>query len=110
MSEVLEGYQRVCRADELPVRGKKTVSIDGMQILIVSCEHGICVIEDKCPQTGRPIAHGKVIEGTITSPHTGAKYDLQSGKYLGGGQSPFQSHWLTLLKHQIIDGVIYVRA
>jgi len=105
---MLEGYVQVCNVSALPLRGKKTVTVDGARVLIVSCETGYYAVEDSCPQTGRSIAHGKVLNCVITSPHTGARYDLETGKYVGGGQSLLQSHWLTVLPLHIVDDTVYV--
>lgn len=109
MAATLEAFVEVCRVDDLPVRGKKTVHVNGTHILIVACETGLHAVENACPQTGRPIAHGKVINCTITSPATGARYDLQTGQYIGGGIAPLQSHWLTVYPVQVIDGSVYIQ-
>jgi nitrite reductase/ring-hydroxylating ferredoxin subunit len=97
-----------CSVDDVPARGKKTVHINGMTILIVACESGLYAVEDKCPQTGRRMSHGKVLNCIITSPNTGAKYDLKTGKYVGSGLSPLQSHWLTLFPVKVVDNKVYI--
>ena len=109
MVATLEGYDLVCKVSEMPPRGKKKLSVSGIDILIIACESGYYAIQDRCPQTARPISHGKVLNCQLTSPHTGAHYDLRTGKYVGGGQSPLQSHWLTVLPLRVVDEDIYVQ-
>jgi nitrite reductase/ring-hydroxylating ferredoxin subunit len=108
MAAIPKDYVFACNVSDLPARGKKTIRVKGVPVLVVACESGIHAVENACPQTGRPIAHGKVLDCTITSPSNGARYDLVTGKYLGGGLSPFQSHWLRVFPTQIADGEVYV--
>jgi nitrite reductase/ring-hydroxylating ferredoxin subunit len=108
MDNVPQGYVWACHVGDVPRRGKKTVHFDGKKVLIVACNSGIYAVEDRCPQTGRPIAHGQVLNCVLTSPTTGARYHLKTGKYLSGGLSPLQSHWLTTFPLRVIDDQVYV--
>lgn len=108
MAAALEGYVLACAAADVPARGKKAVYIGDTRVLIVACESGLYAIEDRCPQTGRSIAHGEVIGCVITSPVTGAAYDLRTGQYVGGGLSPLQSERLRTFPLRVEDGKIYI--
>jgi nitrite reductase/ring-hydroxylating ferredoxin subunit len=104
-----EGYVYACSLDKLPARGKKMVQVSTVSVLIVACDAGLFALEDRCPQTGRSLAHGEVLDGAITSPHSGARYDLRTGRYLGGGQWPLHSHLLVVFPLRVIDDRVYVR-
>ncbi|NLE50274.1 MAG: hypothetical protein GX613_02605 [Chloroflexi bacterium] len=104
----LEDYQHVCDRESLPQRGKKTIYIEGIKLLLIACETGIYALEDRDPQTGGSLAHAKVLDCVLTSPNTGARYSLQTGQYLGGGQSPLQSHWLPLWRVRVKGDKVYV--
>ncbi|MCZ7541755.1 MAG: nitrite reductase (NAD(P)H) small subunit [Anaerolineae bacterium] len=103
------GYIRVCAVEQIPPRGRKTVYAGDIRVLIVACDDGLHAIEDRCPQTGRSIVRGEVLDGVFTTPTVGARYDLRTGRYLGGGQSPLQSHWLTVFPLRVIEGGVYIR-
>lgn len=103
------GYVYVCDMAEMPLRGKKTVNVGDVRVLIVACDNGLYAVEDRCPQTGASIAHGKVIGNTITVPTNGARYSLVTGRYLGGGQSWLSSHWLSIWPLMVINTKVYVR-
>lgn len=103
------GYIRVCAVDQTPRRGRKIVCIDDTRVLIVACGHDLHAVEDRCPQTGRSIARGEVLGCVFTTPTVGARYDLHTGRYLSGGQSPLQSHWLTVFPLRVIEGDVYIR-
>jgi nitrite reductase/ring-hydroxylating ferredoxin subunit len=109
-TQIPEGYVLACEREDIPTRGKKTVHVGDITLLIVPCDTGLYAVEDRCPQTGRPIAHGKVLDCAVTTPTTGARYCLRTGRYLGGGQSPLQSHWLRVFPLREIAGKVYVRA
>ena len=109
MVATLENYVVACQRSDIPARGKKIVQVGGVSVLIVACEGSLFAVENACPQTGRPLAHGAVLKGTITSPHTGAHYELASGRYLGGGQSPLQSHWLRVFPLQTAENRVYIK-
>jgi len=108
-THVPQGYVFVCNRDVIPERGKKTVHIDDRRVLIVATSDGLFAVEDRCPQTGGSIAHGEVLGTVITCPTVGARYDLRTGRYVGGGQSPLQSHWLPVLPLYEADDEIYIR-
>ncbi len=105
-----EGYTFACEREAIPTRGKKTVQIGDVTVLIVACDEHLYAVEDRCPQTGRSIVHGKVIRCVLTTP-TGARYSLNTGQYLGGVELPLQlqSHWLTLFPLKVIEDRVYVR-
>ncbi len=105
-----EGYTFACERVAIPTRGKKTVQIGDVTVLIVACDEHLYAVEDRCPQTGRSIVHGKVLSCALTTP-TGARYSLNTGQYLGGVELPLQlqSHWLTLFPLKVIEDRVYVR-
>lgn len=108
MAELPQDYVFVCDLTALPPRGKKTVQISEKSVLIIVCEGGVYAVENVDPQTHGALAKGKVLDCTLTSPNNGAQYDLETGKYLGGGVSPLQSHWLTKFPVRVVDEKVYV--
>ncbi|MBN1200790.1 MAG: nitrite reductase (NAD(P)H) small subunit [Anaerolineae bacterium] len=109
MNQVPEGYLYACRVDEIPPRGKKAVRVGDRDVLLIACDENLFAIENSCPQTGRSMAHGRVSDCYITSPNTGARYDLHTGQYAGRGFSPLSSHWLSVFSLRVIGEKVYVR-
>jgi nitrite reductase/ring-hydroxylating ferredoxin subunit len=109
-TSVPEGYTLACGREAIPTRGKKTVQIGDVTVLIVACDERLYAVEDRCPQTGQSIVRGEVLGNVLTTP-TGARYSLDNGQYLGGGELPLQlqSHWLTLFPLKVIEDSVYVR-
>lgn len=103
------GYVFACDLAEIPLRGKKSIEVNGVRVLLVASDKGLYAVEDRCPQTGASIAHGEVLGVTMTLPTNGARYSLVTGRYLGGGQSWLSSHWLSIWPLMVIDNNVYVR-
>ena len=104
-----EGYVYVCDRADVPARGKKTVHLNDVTVLIVACNGGLYAIEDRCPQTGRSLAHGRVLRCDIISPYNGVWYCLKTGRCLSGGGWPLPSNWLRVFAVQVVDEKVYVR-
>jgi nitrite reductase (NADH) small subunit len=104
-----EGYVLACSLNDLPKRGKRLIHINDLSVLIITTDTGVYAVEDACPHTARSIAHGQVLGRSLTTPTNGARYDLETGKYLGGGQSPFQSHWLTVFRVHVVGDQVYIQ-
>ena len=109
MIATLHNHVAACKLSEIPPRGKKIVTLDGVSVLIIASDAGLFAVENACPQTGRPLVNGAVLGRRITSPHTGAHYDLVTGRYIGGGQSPLQSHWLHVFLVRVVGDQVFVK-
>jgi nitrite reductase/ring-hydroxylating ferredoxin subunit len=73
---------KIANASDISASGVTKVSANG-KALIVSKNNGKhCAIANKCPHLGLPLAKGKVVDGTITCPFHGSKFDLCTGKNL----------------------------
>ncbi|HMM28219.1 MAG: nitrite reductase (NAD(P)H) small subunit [Chloroflexota bacterium] len=109
MASTLEGYRFVCDRADLPTRGKKTVHLDDVKLLIVACDTGIYALEDRDPQTGGSIAHGEVLDCVLTSPNTGAKYSLKDGRLIEEQTAlTVLTHWLPMWHVRVVDDQVFV--
>jgi len=109
MASTLEGYRYICDRAELPARGKKTVRLDDVRLLIVACDTGFYALEDRDPQTGGSIAHGEVLNCVLTSPNTGAKYSLKDGRLIEEQKAlTVLAHWLTMWYVRVVEDKVYI--
>jgi nitrite reductase/ring-hydroxylating ferredoxin subunit len=73
----------VCAAklNEIPNWGKKTVDIDGTQLLMVNIKGEIFACENECPHQGSPLAGGIIKEGPVLAcPRHGYRFNLRTGE------------------------------
>ena len=101
-------YTLTCAVAELPPRGKKTLTVDGQTVLVIVCDTEIYAVKEDHPENGHSLAHGKVMEGVLALPDSGARYDLHTGQYLGGCAWGLAHSSLPVLDTKIVDGNLYV--
>jgi nitrite reductase/ring-hydroxylating ferredoxin subunit len=72
--------QFAAKVSEIPQWGKKTVEVNGMQLLLINIKGEIFACENECPHQGSPLTGGIVKDGPILScPRHGYRFNLKSG-------------------------------
>ena len=64
---------------EVPNWGKKAVTINGTEILLVNLKGTIYACENECPHQGSPMNSGIVKDDYITCPRHGYRFKLANG-------------------------------
>ena len=70
----------VAKISEVPNFGKKVVSINGREILLVNVKGSIYAVENDCPHQGSPLNAAIVKEGYISCPRHGYRFSLTDGR------------------------------
>ena len=70
----------VAKRNEVPNFGKKLVSLNGREVLLVNVKGVIYAVENECPHQGSPMAGGIIKEGTISCPRHGYRFSLADGR------------------------------
>jgi 3-phenylpropionate/trans-cinnamate dioxygenase ferredoxin subunit len=78
----MNGYQRVCRASDLPEGGKTVVEVGDRVVALFHVDGQFWAIDDLCTHDGGPLAEGLLEGYTIACPRHGAKFDIRSGHVL----------------------------
>jgi nitrite reductase/ring-hydroxylating ferredoxin subunit len=102
------GYKLACAVDKLPPRGKKTLTINDQTVVVIVCDSEIYAVLDYHPEKEYGLKHGKVLNGVLVLPDSGAHYDLHTGQYLGGCAWAQAHDALPVLNTKIADGNLYV--
>ncbi|NYT36269.1 Rieske (2Fe-2S) protein [Allopusillimonas soli] len=110
--------------DEIPERGRKIFSVEGVQVGIFRIDDQIYAWRNTCPHQGGPVCQGKLmraveerlddqhrslgvhfIEGSlnIICPWHGYEFDVRTGRYAGAADLH-----LIPQPHQVREGKIYV--
>ena len=77
-----EGYTFACEREVVPLRGKKSVPIGDVTVLIVACDEHLYAVEDRCSHDGGSFAHGALSGKVLTCPRHGATFDIATGRAL----------------------------
>lgn len=70
------------KLSEVPNFGKKVVTVNGQEILLINIKGEIFACENECPHQGAPLQAGIVKEGHISCPRHGYRFNLKSGACL----------------------------
>ncbi len=74
--------EQVISTDELQPGGQVSVFVDDIPALAVRIGDEYFVIEDVCSHDGQPLAAGEIVDGAISCPRHGAKFDIKTGAAL----------------------------
>lgn len=78
-------FTRVLRLADVPSGAIVSLDVHGWRVLVARVGENILALNDRCPHAGSPLSTGRLRHGTIMCPLHGARFDLASGKCLGGG-------------------------
>ncbi len=78
----MSNYTKVARTDEIAPGEKKTVEVDGIEVVIVNLDGGFYAIEDVCTHDGGPLGEGELEGCQIICPRHGARFDVRTGQAL----------------------------
>lgn len=67
------------KVSEVPNFGKKVITVNGQEILLLNVKGEIFACENDCPHQGSPMQAGIVKDGHLSCPRHGFRFDLKSG-------------------------------
>jgi nitrite reductase/ring-hydroxylating ferredoxin subunit len=70
------------KLSEVPNFGKKVVTVNGQELILVNFKGAVFACENECPHQGSPMASGIVKDGNLSCPRHGYRFELKSGKCL----------------------------
>jgi Fe-S cluster biogenesis protein NfuA/nitrite reductase/ring-hydroxylating ferredoxin subunit len=77
---------------EIPEGGVRTFDAGGVDVILFRRGATVTCFEDSCSHLSLSIATGAIMEGVITCPHHGFRYDLASGECLTAPVVRLRSH------------------
>ena len=99
------GYQIVATDKEVAPGQSKKFTLEGRDLLLCNAAGTFHVIEDKCPHAGASFEGGRIRGKFISCPLHGARFDLSTGRCLGGAYKP-----ISCFSVKVEDGHVWVNA
>lgn len=81
----------------------KGVIVNGWPVLLVRAEGKLSAVIDRCTHAASELSSGRVRRGAVMCPLHGARFDLATGKCMGGAYKP-----LMVFDVREMDGTIEV--
>ena len=91
------------RRDDLPGGAMRAVEIDGMPVVICAVGDDVFAYRNGCGRSVLPLHLGTLLDGEITCPWHGCRYDARTGRRLSGTGADLESFAVS-----INDGTVYV--
>lgn len=79
-------YVYAAKVSELPIGGKKKVTVGDQDILVVRTQDAYYAVDNTCPHMGGSLVEGVLEDHFITCPRHGTVFDLANGKVSQSGK------------------------
>lgn len=98
-----ETYHAVIAESDFPSEGKIAMTLAGWSVLILKTDEGFRAVNDRCTHQAALLSPGRVRRGAIMCPLHGARFEVATGRCLGGSYAD-----LRVFPLRIEDGMIEV--
>ncbi len=78
----MSNFVKVARVEEIAPGQKKTVEVDGVEVVIANVDGEFYAVEDVCTHDGGPLGDGELEGCQLICPRHGARFDVRTGKAL----------------------------
>ena len=79
---MVEGFQKVASASEIPSGKVKIAKFMGQEIAIANVEGQFYAFSNRCTHQGGPVGRGKLTGFAVQCPWHGSKFDIRTGAVL----------------------------
>jgi nitrite reductase/ring-hydroxylating ferredoxin subunit len=95
------GWHVVIEATDFPDDGKLATKINGWHVLIGREDGNFFAVNDRCTHQAALLSGGRIRRGAIMCPLHGARFELESGKCLGGAYRDLRTFPLRIISGQL---------
>ena len=107
----MSGPVDLCALSDLPNGTHRAFAVEGRSILVFHIDGKLHAIDNRCSHLDFPLEGGRQIGCEIICRHHGARFDIRSGKALGGpAVDPVKVHHVTLRDGRVLLEVLAGRA
>lgn len=79
-----ETWHNLVAEAEFPAEGKIASQLGGWYVLVARTEDGFHAVNDRCTHQAALVSGGRVRRGAIMCPLHGARFELATGRCIGG--------------------------
>lgn len=77
-------WHAVVAEHDFPEDGRLAAQLDGWRVLVVRTDEGFSAVNDRCTHQASLLSTGKVRRGAIMCPLHGARFEVATGRCIGG--------------------------
>ena len=79
-----DSWHPVVAEAEFPADGKATAILNGWHVMIAKTDDGYHAVNDRCTHAASHLSGGRIRRGAVMCPLHGARFELATGKCIGG--------------------------
>jgi 3-phenylpropionate/trans-cinnamate dioxygenase ferredoxin component len=79
-----DNYITVCNTDDIRNGGRQACTVGGEDIIVFNINRQFYAVKNRCTHLDFPLADGRQIGTDLMCKHHGARFDICTGKVLGG--------------------------
>jgi nitrite reductase/ring-hydroxylating ferredoxin subunit len=98
-----ESFHRAARADEIAEGAAKGVIVNEWPVMIARADGKVLATIDKCTHAASELSTGRIRRGSVMCPLHGARFELATGRCIGGAYKP-----LIVFETRLLDDWIEV--
>jgi anthranilate 1,2-dioxygenase ferredoxin component len=81
---VSESWHPLIAEDEFPEDGKLAAKIAGWFVLVAKTDEGLHAVNDRCTHQAALLSGGRIRRGAVMCPLHGARFEMATGRCIGG--------------------------
>jgi nitrite reductase/ring-hydroxylating ferredoxin subunit len=98
-----ESWHALLPESEFPAEGKLATRIGGWYVLVGKTDDGFRAVNDRCTHQAALLSTGRIRRGAVMCPLHGARFEMDTGRCLGGAYRDLRTFPL-----RITEGTIEV--
>lgn len=84
MTDTEMTWHALCPEAEFPEDGKLAKQLGGWSVLVIKADDGFHAVNDRCTHQAALLSPGRVRRGAIMCPLHGARFEVGTGRCIGG--------------------------
>jgi anthranilate 1,2-dioxygenase ferredoxin component len=101
---VSESWHDLIAESDFPEEGKLATKLAGWYVLVAKTDDGLFAVNDRCTHQAALLSGGRIRRGAIMCPLHGARFEVETGRCIGGTYKDLRTFAL-----QTVDGMIQVQ-
>lgn len=86
-----ETWHALIAESEFPEEGKLSTKIGGWHVLVARTDEGFFAVNDRCTHQAALLSTGRIRRGAVMCPLHGARFEMATGRCIGGAYKDLRS-------------------
>ncbi len=96
-----ESWHKLIAQDEFPETGKLAAQVAGWYVLVAKTDDGFHAVNDRCTHQAALLSGGRIRRGAVMCPLHGARFEMATGRCIGGAYKDLRTFDLRVEDGQI---------